>query len=40
MVSTAWWTTIIWAILPILLAALVGALLAVTTRTITARLVG
>ena len=39
-VSTAWWTTIIWAILPILLAALVGALLAVTTRTITARLVG
>jgi hypothetical protein len=39
-VSTAWWTTILWAILPILLAALVGALLAVTTRTITAQLVG
>ena len=40
MVSTTWWTTIVWAILSILLAALVGALLAVTTRTITARLVG
>jgi hypothetical protein len=39
-VSTAWWTTIAWATLPILLAALVGALLAVTTRTITAQLVG
>jgi hypothetical protein len=39
-VSTTWWTTIVWAILPILLAALVGALLDVTTRTITARLVG
>jgi MFS family permease len=39
-VSTAWWTTIVWAILPILLVALVGALLAVTTRTITAQLVG
>jgi hypothetical protein len=39
-VSTAWWTTIVWAILPILPAALVGALLAVTTRTIAAQLVG
>jgi hypothetical protein len=39
-VSTTWWTTIVWAILPILLAALVGALLAVTTRTIVAQLVG
>jgi hypothetical protein len=39
-VSTAWWATIVWATLPILLAALVGALLAVTTRTIVAQLVG
>jgi hypothetical protein len=39
-VSTAWWTTIVWFVVPILLAAVVGALLAVTTRTITARLVG
>jgi hypothetical protein len=39
-VSTAWWTTIVWATLPILLAALVGALLAATTRTITAQLAG
>jgi hypothetical protein len=39
-VSTAWWTTIVWFIVPILLAATVGAFLAVTTRTITAQLVG
>jgi hypothetical protein len=39
-VSTAWWTTIVWFAVPILLAALVGALLAVTTGTITAQLVG
>jgi hypothetical protein len=39
-VSTAWWTTIVWFVVPILLAAVVGALLAVTTRTITAQLVG
>jgi hypothetical protein len=39
-VSTAWWTTIVWLVVPILLAAVVGALLAVTTRTITAQLVG
>jgi hypothetical protein len=39
-VSTAWWTTIVWVVLPILLAAVVGAFLAVTTRTITAQLAG
>jgi hypothetical protein len=39
-VSTSWWTTIVWFVVPILLAAAVGALLAVTTRTITAQLVG
>ena len=39
-VSTAWWTTIVWFVVPILLAAVVGAFLAVTTRTITAQLVG
>jgi hypothetical protein len=39
-VSTSWWTTIVWVVVPILLAAVVGALLAVTTRTITAQLVG
>ena len=39
-VSTAWWTTIVWFVVPILLAALVGAFLAVTTRTINAQLVG
>ena len=39
-VSTAWWTTIVWLVVPILLAAVVGPLLAVTTRTITAQLVG
>jgi hypothetical protein len=39
-VSTAWWTTIVWFVVPILLAALVGAFLAVTSRTITAQLVG
>jgi hypothetical protein len=38
--STAWWTTIIWLVIPILLAAVAGAFLAVTTRTITAQLVG
>ena len=39
-VSTAWWTTIVWLVVPILLAAVVGAFLAVVTRTITAQLVG
>jgi hypothetical protein len=39
-VSTAWWTTIVWFVVPILLAAVVGAFLAVTIRTITAQLVG
>jgi hypothetical protein len=39
-VSTAWWTTIVWFVVPILLAAVVGAFLAVVTRTITAQLVG
>jgi hypothetical protein len=39
-VSTAWWTTIVWFVVPILLAAVVGAFLAVTTRTITVQLVG
>jgi hypothetical protein len=39
-VSTSWWTTIVWVVLPILLAAVVGAFLAVTTRTITAQHVG
>ena len=39
-VSTAWWTTIVWFVVPILLAALVGAFLAVATGTITAQLVG
>jgi hypothetical protein len=39
-VSTAWWTTIVWAMLPILPAAAFGALLAVTTRTITSQLAG
>ena len=39
-VSTAWWTTIVWFVVPILHAGLVGALLAVTTSTITAQLVG
>jgi hypothetical protein len=38
--STAWWTTIIWLVVPILLAAVVGAFLAVATRTITAQLAG
>jgi hypothetical protein len=38
--STAWWTAIVWFVVPILLAAVVGALLAVATRTITAQLVG
>ena len=38
--STSWWTAIVWFVVPILLAAVVGALLAVTTRTITAQLVG
>jgi hypothetical protein len=38
--STAWWTTIVWLTVPILLAAVVGAFLAVATRTITAQLVG
>jgi hypothetical protein len=38
--STSWWTTIVWFVVPILLAAVVGAFLAVTTRTITAQLVG
>ena len=39
-VSTAWWTTIVWLAVPILLAAMVGAFLAAATRTITAQLVG
>ena len=39
-VSTAWWTTIVWLAVPILLAAVVGAFLAAATRTITAQLVG
>jgi hypothetical protein len=39
-VSTSWWTTIVWFVVPILLAAVVGAFLAVTTRAITALLVG
>jgi hypothetical protein len=39
-VSTAWWTTIVWVVVPILLAAVVGTFLAVTTRTSTAQLVG
>lgn len=39
-VSTAWWTTIVWFVVPILLAAVVGVFLAVVTRTITAQLVG
>jgi hypothetical protein len=39
-VSTSWWTTAVWAVVPILLAAVVGAVLAVATRTITAQLVG
>jgi hypothetical protein len=38
--STSWWTAIVWFVVPILLAAVVGALLAVATRTITAQLVG
>jgi hypothetical protein len=38
--STSWWTTIVWFVVPILLAAVAGAFLAVTTRTITAQLVG
>jgi hypothetical protein len=38
-VSTAWWTTIVWVVVPILLAAVVGTFLAVVTRTITAQLV-
>jgi hypothetical protein len=39
-VSTAWWTTIVWLAVPILLAAVVGAFLAAATRTITAQLIG
>jgi hypothetical protein len=39
-VSTAWWTTIVWLAVPILLAAVVGAFLAAATRAITAQLVG
>ena len=39
-VSTAWWTTIVWLAVPILQAAVVGAFLAAATRTITAQLVG
>jgi hypothetical protein len=39
-VSTSWWTTTVWVVVPILLAAVVGAVLAVATRTITAQLVG
>jgi hypothetical protein len=39
-VSTAWWTTIVWLAVPILLASVVGAFLAAATRTITAQLVG
>ena len=39
-VSTSWWTTVLWVVLLILPAAVVGAFLAVTTRTITAQLVG
>jgi hypothetical protein len=39
-VSAAWWTTIVWLAVPILLAAVVGAFLAAATRTITAQLVG
>jgi hypothetical protein len=39
-VSTSWWTTAVWFLVPILLAGVVGAFLAVTTRTITAQLVG
>jgi hypothetical protein len=39
-VSTTWWTTIVWFVVPILLAAVIGAFLAVATRTITAQLVG
>ena len=39
-VSTSWWTTAVWVVVPILLAAVVGASLAVTTRTVTAQLVG
>jgi hypothetical protein len=38
--STWWWTTAVWVVVPILLAAVVGAFLAVATRTITAQLVG
>jgi hypothetical protein len=38
--STSWRTAIVWFVVPILLAAVVGALLAVATRTITAQLVG
>jgi hypothetical protein len=39
-VSTAWWTTIVWLAVAILLAAVVGAFLAAATRTVTAQLVG
>jgi hypothetical protein len=38
--STSWRTAIVWFVVPILLAAVVGAFLAAATRTITAQLIG
>ena len=39
-VSTSWWTTVLWFVVPILLAGIIGAFLAVAARTVTAQLVG